>query len=279
MVALAPALPAPRRQALALFVIVLAVGTIPTLLYDWVRTGNPLLPLNAAASGYGLSRPLLDGLYAVLLSVRKGLLFVSPLLVFGLVVLAGRSSARRHLLRDRTGRGLLWLLGGWGAYVLFIAMVDNPEPTTWGARYLLPVTPIVFAAICPALVRAWSTRLRLLVMAVAAAGLLVGSAPILTAWNDDLVEYHVPITQAGINDPVPQNAVAAAIADGVLGTPRYDGTFAVRDSAPATTGQHFPDFWWRQALDRGVLPGAAALAVLTMLWGFAWSRSVQARLR
>ncbi|MDP9344673.1 MAG: hypothetical protein M3P44_02935 [Actinomycetota bacterium] len=140
--ALAPALAAPRWRALARFVIVLAAGTVPTLLYDWVRTGDPLLPLNAAGSGYGLGRPLLDGLYVVMLSVRKGLLFAAPLLVFGLVVLAGRPSARRHLLHDPSGRGLIRLLGACAAYVLFIAAVDNPEPTAWGP-YLLPITPIV----------------------------------------------------------------------------------------------------------------------------------------
>lgn len=270
LAALAPALPAPRRGTLALFVVVLAAGTVPTLFYDWVRTGNPLLPLNAAQSGYGLHRPLLDGLYAVLFSVRKGLLFAAPLLMFGLVLLAVRPGARRHLARDRSGHGLLCLLGASAAYVVFIALVDNPEPTAWGPRYLLPATPIVFAAICPALVRSWSTRLRPVVMAVAAVGVVVGSAPILTAWNDDLVEYHDPIAQAGVNAPVPQKAVAAAIADGLVGAARYDGTFVISGGESAAAGQRFPDFWWRQALSRGVLPGAAALALLALLWGAAY---------
>lgn len=77
-----------------------------------------------------------------MLSVRTGLLFAAPLLTFGLVLLAGRPSARRLLLRERPGRGLPWLLGACTAYVVFIAALDNPEPTAWGPRYLLPVTPI-----------------------------------------------------------------------------------------------------------------------------------------
>ncbi|MDP9344674.1 MAG: hypothetical protein M3P44_02940 [Actinomycetota bacterium] len=116
-----------------------------------------------------------------------------------------------------------------------------------------------------------------MVIAVAAAGLLVGSAPILTAWNDDLVEYHDRISQAGINDPVPQKAVAAAIADGLTGSARYDGTFVLRDGGSASTDQHFPDFWWRQAVDRGTLAGTVAVAVLAVLWGALATRAMKRR--
>jgi hypothetical protein len=279
IVALAPVLPAPRRRPLALFLVVLVAGSCPTLLYDWARTGNPLLPLNAAASGYGLSRPLLDGLYGVILSVRKGLLFAAPLLVFGLVLLARRPSARRQLLRDPAGRGLARLLWACAAYVVFVALLDNPEPTAWGPRYLLPITPIIFLAISPALVDIWSMRLRAVAVVVLAVGLVIGCAPILTAWNDDLVEYRRHISQATINDPVPQKAVATAIADGLTGSPRYDGPFVLRDGGSASIDQHFPDFWWRQALSQGALPGTAALALLAVLWGAACTAAARASLR
>jgi hypothetical protein len=43
-----------------------------------------------------------------------------------------------------------------------------------------------------------------------------------------------------------------------------------RDGIEAVADQHFPDFWWRQALSRGPAVGTSALAVLAALWGVAW---------
>jgi len=137
------------------------LGLIPPALllmgYNWARSGNPL------QTGYDLtifSPNWLYGLYKLLLSPLRGLFVYSPLLLLslpGLVLLWKRHRAEAGLI---AGVGLVT--------VLLFSLWASGEGLSWGARFLVPIVPLLSLALAPLLERAWSGR-KLLV------GLLLGA--------------------------------------------------------------------------------------------------------
>lgn len=264
-----------RLRLTAVFGTVTAAVALPTLAYNALRTGNPFLPLNGAVPSDGLGRPLLDGLEYNLISIRKGLLFAAP--VSALVPALAVARYRRALATGAFGRCVALLLIAASAYVVFVAKVKLEDPATWGPRFLLPVTPILFLALCPMILAAWRSPRRALMVPLLCASVLAGSAPILTAWNDDLVEFRESPGKQSAWSTAAHRAVAAGIADGVLGDERYDGMFVPDRGVQAAAGQAFPDFWWRQAVARGTGPGVLAVLVLASVWLIALRLLVGAR--
>jgi hypothetical protein len=162
---LAPTLPAWRRWRGALAsAAVLAAFLWIALLYNQARTGSPW------GTGYGrqgtlgaFSTPLLAGLYGLTLSSGKGLLWYAPI-----VALAPAG----FVAWWRSDRALaVGALAGVIVTVLLYAGFEHwAGDGSWGPRYLVPLVPVLVAAVAARLARRDLPRRRLWWAAVAALG-------------------------------------------------------------------------------------------------------------
>jgi hypothetical protein len=161
-----PALPAWRRWRSALtFVLAAGAGVALALYYNQARTGSPW------GSGYGrqasataFTTPLLVGLYGLLLSSGKGLAWFAPI---SLLAPAGFVAWWKS---DR------WMAAGAAAGVaatvlLYAGFEHWAGDGSWGPRYLVPLIPILVAAVAVRLARREAPRRRLWWAAVAALGI------------------------------------------------------------------------------------------------------------
>lgn len=143
---------APRRwlAALLVFALPVAVALGVTAWYNWLRFGSPL------ATGYfraqeTFSGPLLRGLYGLLLSPGKGLLWYNPILFASL--LAWPAFIRRHRVE------------GWLAAAMVAANVLFYAPWylwwgghAWGPRFLVTALPFAALPLAEALTAVWRAR-------------------------------------------------------------------------------------------------------------------------
>jgi len=187
VVCLAVAVDPDRRQRLA-WIVLGGLGPALVLLgWNTLAFGGPLCfsygfkanPALAATHGkglYGISWPGVDALYGLLLSARRGLLFLAPWLVVGLGGLAWAAADRTLIRAWRVALPL-----GFGAALLLIAgFGDWHGGRTLGPRYLVFALPLV--GIGAALVIHRATRWRFGRIALAAvAGLALSSLALALA--------------------------------------------------------------------------------------------------
>lgn len=163
-----PAFARRARSAWPALVAVLACVAI-ALLYNAARTGSPL------STGYGrqataaaFSTPLFVGLYGLLVSSGKGIVWFAPLVV---LVPPAYGAARRRL-----GAPAVGLFAACAGMTLVYALFEHwAGDGSWGPRYLVPLVPLALALVVAADAgQPWHGRgRRALVGALAAAGLLV----------------------------------------------------------------------------------------------------------
>ncbi len=130
-----------RRWAVLLAASVLPM--VPVMLYNLGVAHHVL-------GGYGLrgkakffQHDLLPGLGGVLFSPTRGLLIFSPFLLFLIL-------AWRHLPRERGERGLTLAIGaGVVLQILLYAKADWRSGTSWGARYMTDLLPLVVWLLVP----------------------------------------------------------------------------------------------------------------------------------
>lgn len=166
----------PQRWLLPLSGIALAVAG--HLAYNVARFGDPL------QSGYGsqqslgaFSTPLLVGLYGLLLSSGKGVMWFAPALWLAFTGLAEMARSRAHSKEPRHGapaRNAAAAVIGTTvvALVQYGTFQHWAGDGSWGPRYLVPVLPLLFLAVGFALDGASRVRRRF-AWALGLAGLLV----------------------------------------------------------------------------------------------------------
>jgi hypothetical protein len=169
----------PRARAIsaAIFVLIL----LPSLAYNFVRTGSPLTPATAAAQylqgANALTGSIWKGLYGLFVSPNKGLFLFSPVLLLAFLV----PLVWRRLSVDQRRLLICYGLGSF-AYVLLIAKMENWGAFGWGPRYLVPVLPVAFIAAAMSLHHlqsAWRPAARALVVASAVLSL----PPAVVNWH------------------------------------------------------------------------------------------------
>jgi hypothetical protein len=116
--------------------LVIGVGGagLVTAWYNWQRFGSVF------ETGYhevAWTNPTVYGLYGLIYSPGKGILFYAPMLILCLV---------GFILFARVNKPELWLiLGLWISYLAFYAPYDFwTGGFNWGPRFLLPVLPLAF---------------------------------------------------------------------------------------------------------------------------------------
>ena len=237
------------RRGLARGIVASSAGVfgaliLPSLVYNFVRTGSPVRPATASAQYLegvnALTGDMLHGLYGLFLSPNRGIFLFSPILL--LAVVAGAKWRRL----DRELRQLLSIYGAAaGGYVLLISKVANWGAFGWGPRYLMPVLPVMFLAAASGSMVVWPAQRR------AVLGLMALSA-VLTV-PPAVVNWHLATTSfvgaADPDAPIPsqQRAAWRALVYGLGGQPLPVPPNAAADTLRATTSE-FPDlFLWRLA--------------------------------
>lgn len=171
--ALTSLLRGPARRGRLL--VSLAAGATPFLLlffwYNWLRYGVPF------TTHYGfylvpeeLGHPLMEGLYGLLLSSGRGLLWFAPVVLLSL-------PAFRHPFRAGPGRQLVPVAAGGAVLVLlfYASWTVWHGAEQWGPRFLVPLTglfAVLGASTAEGLLRRGVSG-RLLLSGLVAAGLLV----------------------------------------------------------------------------------------------------------
>jgi len=104
--------------------------------FNWTRYGSPLTFGFSALQHTSFTTPLLLGLYGLLISPGKGLLFYNPIAWAGLIGLA-------IMFRTRRREAILFALI-LVAELLFFAVYEYwTGGWNWGPRYILPVLPLL----------------------------------------------------------------------------------------------------------------------------------------
>ncbi len=303
-----------RRSAWPAFAAVVACVLV-ALAYNAARTGSPL------GTGYGrqattaaFTTPLFVGLYGLLVSSGKGVVWFAPLVV---LVPAAVGAAVRRL-----GRPALGVVAACSGLTLVYASFEHwAGDGSWGPRYLVPLLPLVLVLVVAAEAQEpWRGRgRRWLVGALATVGLLVqlggvgiyfgaqmreaGDYPYTRALDDPsfMVDSHfnpakTPI--AGHGHMLLRNVVAHVRGEWPRITPGAgEGSATPGDLAPADPGVStvegarlaLPpaqvealtrglDFWWTYAAYAG-LPRVPLLLVAALLFvaaGLAFARAWRA---
>jgi hypothetical protein len=232
------------RHAIVASAAVFAAAILPSLAYNFVRTGSPARPATATPQYLNgvnaLTGSVLHGLYGLFLSPNRGIFLFSPILLLSLAgLIRWRSLSREQRL----------LLAVYGAavasYILLISKMANWGAFGWGPRYLVPVLPVMFLATACGLTWLWQIA-RPAVLALAIASAVITIPPALVNWHLATTSF----TGAERPDaPVPaqQRAAWTALAWGIQGRPLPLPPNATADTLRATTSE-FPDlFLWRLA--------------------------------
>ncbi len=131
----------PRRHLVAASAPVIAALALLGA-YNWARFGSPLSSGYNFAEGEGFNRPLLFGLYGLLLSPYRGVFWYNPVL---LLAIPGAVCLRRRSPR------LTWMILALAAAqaLTYASWWSWHGGIVWGPRFLLPVTPLAALLLAP----------------------------------------------------------------------------------------------------------------------------------
>lgn len=254
-------------RASMVFSATMAIGILPVLYYNDIRTGNPLL-LGTMAPQYadqnGLTGSLGMGLYGLTISPNHGLFVFAPWLLLGLLPHGIRSLSRPH----RTVVCALAL--GAVAYTLLIASLQQWAKIEWGPRYVVPILPVLIVPAALAAVELWKgQRGRVVVAALA----LASFATTLPA---AIVNYSYVVTDyPGAADPAspqPRQLMGVYAALGAaLNGHDLEGPAAILDDPERLAGLRFPDLLIARLAERGGTSRVAGWTLLVaLLLGAGW---------
>jgi len=266
------------------------------LAYNLARFGAPL------ETGYGsqatlaaYSTPLLVGLYGLLFSSGKGLMWFAPALWlapagFGAMRWAGSGGGAQNAAAAGAARGIAaaWLVG----FTLYGTFQHWAGDGSYGPRYLVPLLPLGLLAVAFAPYQATRAR-RLLAWALALAGLFVQVGGVTIYFGAQMREagdypYTRPLgdprfmSESHFNpwfNPVVASwrMLARNAGEHLRGEfPRLGGggEADARLGVPAAEVPgllHGLDFWWAYAGYAGVSPAAILALVAALLAACAWS--------
>ena len=174
-----PFLPDLRKTRAALpGILAVLLCVLLALVYNATRTGSPLgTGYGRQASASAFSTPLFVGLYGLLLSSGKGIVWFAPAIALAPAGWAEMTRPRQHSNEPRHGvaarNAALAAIATWMVGLLQFGTFQHwAGDGSWGPRYLVPLLPLAFVAVAFALTAATRARRRL-AWTLGLAGLLV----------------------------------------------------------------------------------------------------------
>ena len=286
----------------------LALALAGHLVYNWARFGTPLESgYGAQASASAFTTPLLVGLYGLLLSSGKGVMWFAPALWLAPIgwkrmrrdPAPPAPDARTPLLWHPPGAGRVasWgIAAAWVVGLLLYARFQHwAGDGSFGPRYLIPLLPLAFLPVTLALERASRAR-KAAIAVLAAAGLFVQIGGVSIYFGAQMREagdypYSLPLEHPRFMSDSHFNPAFSPIGghwrmlirnagEHLAGrAPRLDladpGTSRLGvDEADQARLLHALDFWWAYLTYAGFPAAAVAAAALPLLVlaGFAASR-------
>jgi hypothetical protein len=267
----------------------LALALAGHAVYDLARFGTPF------ETGYGqqatpmaYTTPILVGLYGLLASSGKGIVWFAPAIV---LAIPGVIAMRRAGVTE--GRTAVAAVAAFALAVLLYAKFEHwAGDGSFGPRYLVPLLPLLFVPAAFAL-EAGGALMRALATLLAIAGFAVNLGGVGIYFGAEMREVgDYPYTRA-LNDPqfmheshfVPGHSPILGHWRMLIRNTREHLTHRAprltsRGPVDPRTGVsaedqsallHALDFWWTYAPEAGVprVPVLAALALLVMLAGWA----------
>ncbi|MBI1797149.1 MAG: hypothetical protein HY240_06950 [Actinobacteria bacterium] len=267
----------------------LAVALAGHAIYDVMRFGTPFeTGYGRQASAAAFTTPILTGLYGLLASSGKGVIWFAPAI---LLAIPGAIAMRRAGAAE--ARTATAAIAAFALAVLGYSMFEHwAGDGSFGPRYLVPLLPLVFVPVAFALnARRALTRAAAVLLAIAGCAVAIGGVGIyFGAEMREVGDY--PYTRA-LNDPLFMHESHFVPARSpILGhwrmlirnarehiahrAPRLTTRGAVDPRTGLTPDDqrallHGLDFWWTYAPEVGVplVPVAAALALLLLLAAWA----------
>jgi hypothetical protein len=217
-------------------------------LYNFARFGTPLQTGYHFDSGEGFTTPVWVGLYGLLASPGRGLLWFNPLTWLALPgwVMWRRREPRAAWLALAVVGGQILIFSMWWAW---------PGGWSWGPRFLLATIPFLTVAMFPVLERARRSRMWfasvVTVSAIAASVQLIGALTHLSDYNTEL--SYTPAaaepTLFGLRRALTDPAFSA-----IIGQARY-----LFEQGPVIA-------WYRNGVLDWVSFGALVIALGCVLW-------------
>lgn len=290
----------------------LALALAGHALYNWARFGTPFeTGYGAQASASAFTTPLLVGLYGLLLSSGKGVMWFAPAL--WLVPIGWRKLRRDPAPPVPTretplvwrsqgaGRVASWgIAAAWIAGLLLYGRFEHwAGDGSFGPRYLIPLLPLAFLPVAFALEQATRAR-RVAIALLAAAGLFVQIGGVSIYFGAQMREagdypYTLPLEHPRFMSDSRFHPAFSPIAghwrmlirnagEHLRGeAPRLDladpgGSRLGVDEADQARLLHALDFWWTYLTYAGfpAAPVAAAALLLLALAAFAAVRLARA---
>ena len=298
LAALAPLLWPPARRW-GWPVAALAAALAGHGLYDRARFGNLLeTGYGAQASPAAFTTPIAVGLYGLLISSGKGVVWFAPAILLapaGLKAMSGAGTAAR---RAAWAVAAPWVLG----LLIYARFQHWAGDGSYGPRYLVPLLPLAFLPVAFALDRASAARRRLAAL-LALAGLVVQIGGVAIYFGAQMREagdypYTLPLDHPRFMSDSHFNPAFSPIAghwrmlsrnlaEHLRGAaPRLSGGGAADPRLEVSIADqqrllHALDLWWLYLIYAGVgTPAtlAAALATLLLsLWALGRARFQRGR--
>jgi hypothetical protein len=288
-----------RLRAWRLPLAWLAAALASHALYNWMRFGNVL------ASGYGgqqsleaFGTPLLVGVYGLLLSSGKGVLWFAPMTALVPHGIARMIRARQHSDAARRGEDARnagrAIIAAWAVSLVFFGKFQHwGGDGSWGPRYLGPVLPLAGVAVGFALDGASKLRKRI-AWGLATIGLAVTLGGVGIYFGAQMREagdypYTLALDDPHFMEASHWNPRYSPIAGhwGMLGR---NLLLHIRGQAPALLAQdaeldprtgitheeeqallHAIDVWWLYAGYAGIPKLPLGIAAVVLLAGAVWA--------
>lgn len=150
------------RQLVSIgFALALPVMVSAALLmaFNLARFGDVLQSGYRFTEGEGFIHPITTGLFGLFLSPYRGLFWYSPLLLLSI-------PGAVTLLREKRNRRstVFFLVVILAQALMFASWWSWHGGVVWGARFLIPVTPLITLMLAPLVEKAWSNRLLFIVI-------------------------------------------------------------------------------------------------------------------
>lgn len=249
----------------AAFSIALFLSLLPSLIYNYVRTGNALHPATVIPrypTKPEFTLAAFDHFWRMFFSLNKGLFIFSPVLAFAFIA---KTKAERYLMLSV----MIGLAGYAAGLALTKAWSGGPS---WGPRYLVPMLPPLYylaAVQIDKLVMPW----RIIAFAAFAFGFLVNLPTYCTNYQIAINEYE-PANNDLLSYPHPQVAAWRGLIAGLSGE-EIEVSDQTRDAiagGKASASTAFPDLMVAHIARRESVGGLLMIVGLAVIGLFSFNQ-------